>query len=198
MTTSLLPNDGGSRSTGASRRRGQVGLLALTLLVLLPLFTWLVMADNARARSLVELEGITASASLPEAIVAPPPYALHSHWVAEPIPRVMSLGKSATFSLAFENTGSVPWVRGSAAEARLGIADNDGRFAAMGFAFDWPAPDRVAVQTERVVEPGGVGHFTFKVRGQVTGLYRIPLRLLVEDVAWMEDDGAYVEFLVRA
>ena len=179
------------------RRGGATALLALLVVVLCPVVAWLLLADNASAQSLLELRRVARSSAVPQDVPAPPAFALHSHWLSEAIPRVVELGKTTTFSLEFENSGAAPWVKGTAAEALLGIEGDDTSYASMGFADGWLAPDRVASQTDAIVEPGAIGHFTFRVRGAVTGTVRIPVRLLVEHVAWMDDDGAYVEVVVR-
>jgi len=57
----------------------------------------------------------------------------------------------------------------------------------------WPSADRPAVQQEDVVAPGQLGTFTFTVRGPVTpGVYKLPLRPVVDGTVWMEDDGAFI------
>ena len=168
--------------------------------LLLPVFIALVVADNARPVG----DGIggafddndVGAYSAPD-VAAPPAGALHSRWVSQSPLRVVSLGATTTISVSFRNVGSTPWIRGSAAEARLGVVNDDRRFFELGFAHNWPAPDRPARQTESVVDPGSIASFRFEVRGTVTGVHRIPIRPLVEGVTWMEDEGAYVEFWVR-
>ncbi|HKY51148.1 MAG TPA: hypothetical protein VJP45_07815 [Candidatus Limnocylindria bacterium] len=168
--------------------------------LLLPAFIALLVADAARPPVGVEAgagddveSAYAASADVP----APKAAALHSRWVSQSPLRVLTLGETGTIFISFRNVGSTPWIRGTAAEARLGVINDDRRYADLGFAHDWPAPDRPAVQTENVVAPGSIANFTFQVRGSVTGVHRIPVRPLVEGVSWMEDEGAYVEFWVR-
>lgn len=168
--------------------------------LLLPVFIALVMADNARPVGDViggAVDDDDVGAYSASDVAAPPAGALHSRWVSQSPLRVVSLGAMTTISVSFRNVGSTPWIRGSAAEARLGVVNDDRRFFELGFAHNWPAPDRPARQTESVVGPGAIASFTFEVRGTVTGVHRIPIRPLVEGVTWMEDEGAYVELWVR-
>jgi hypothetical protein len=177
-------------------------LATLTLALLLPAFIALLIADTSRPRpeaGVAMTDGggdAGADAALAE-VTAPPAAALHSRWVTQSPLRVVALGGTTTISISFRNVGSTAWIRDSAAEARLGVANDDRRFFELGFAQNWPAPDRPAVQTESVVAPGALANFSFQVRGTVTGVHRIPVRPLVEGVTWMEDEGAYVEFWVR-
>lgn len=174
-------------------------LAGLAFALLLPAFIALLIADAPRAQLEADPEGIADEdgAHLIPDMTAPPAGALHSQWVSQSPLRVVDLGGSTTVSITFRNVGSTSWIRDSVAEARLGVANDDRRFFDLGFAANWPAPDRPAVQTETIVKPGSLGMFHFQVRGAVTGVHRIPLRLLVEDVSWMEDEGAYVELWVR-
>ncbi|MEO8580881.1 MAG: hypothetical protein ABI469_11575, partial [Gemmatimonadales bacterium] len=83
-------------------------------------------------------------------------------------------------------------------EARLGIVDDDRRFFDLGLALDWPTPNRLAVQTEDVVEVGQVATFSFGLRGSVTGRHHIRVRPVIDGVAWMDDEGAYFDIVVSA
>jgi hypothetical protein len=183
-----------------AERNRPATLATLAFALLLPLFIALLIADTTRPQPAISLGADDAETSDTESladIAAPPAAALHSRWVSQSPLRVLALGDAITVSLSFRNTGSTAWIRDSAAEARLGVAGNDRRFHDLGFALNWPAPDRPAVQAERVVVPGSLASFSFQVRGAVTGVHRIPLRPLVEGVAWMEDEGAYVDVWVR-
>ena len=66
------------------------------------------------------------------------------------------------------------------------------------FGVSGPTPDRVAVQNERLVQPGGTGTFTFQVRAPVlAGTYAIHLRPVIDGTVWMEDEGVYLLIAVR-
>lgn len=178
--------------------RPRAMLTALALALLVPVFVALLMADAPGPQREISYVGEDEAADPALALVlAPPASALHSRWVSQSPLRVVDLGGVTTLSISFRNVGSTPWIRGSKAEARLGIVNDDRRFFELGFAQDWLAPDRPAAQVESVVSPGSLAIFNFQVRGAVTGVHRIPVRPLVEGVTWMEDEGAYVEVWVR-
>lgn len=174
-------------------------LTTVAVALLLPLFVALVVADVPRRQPEISSAGAYEDAPDPALALVPAPaaVALHSRWVSQSPLRVVVLGEITTLSISFRNVGSTPWIRGSRAEARLGIANDDRRFFDLGFAQNWLAPDRPTAQLESVVSPGSLAIFSFQVRGAVTGVHRIPLRPLVEGVTWMEDEGAYVEVWVR-
>jgi len=108
----------------------------------------------------------------------------------------IAVGAETALSFSFRNTGQVAWVRGAASEARLGYVGDNSKFDAR-MAVDWPNGQRPAIQTEAVVPPGQVATFVFKVRGVTPGAFRIEVRPVVEGVAWLPDQGVYVEVTVR-
>jgi hypothetical protein len=182
--------------SGEKTRRAALTALALALLV--PAFVALLVADAPRPQPVVSSMDEDDAADPALALVpAPPAGALHSRWVSQSPLRVVDLGGVTTLSISFRNVGSSPWIRGSSAEARLGIVNDDRRFFDLGLAHNWLTPDRPTAQLESVVSPGSLAIFSFQVRGAVTGVHRIPVRPLVEGITWMEDEGAYVEVWVR-
>jgi hypothetical protein len=183
--------------SGEKSRRAMLTALALALLI--PVFVALLVADAPRPQPEISSVGDdeAAAESALAVVPAPPAGALHSRWVSQSPLRVVDLGGVTTLSISFRNIGSTPWIRGSSAEARLGVVNDDRRFFDLGFAQNWLAPDRPAAQLDSVVSPGSLAIFSFQVRGAVTGVHRIPVRPLVEGVTWMEDEGAYVEVWVR-
>jgi hypothetical protein len=57
----------------------------------------------------------------------------------------------------------------------------------------WPSPNRVAIQNEASVGPGAVASFSFTVKALYSaGTVRIPLRPVIDGVAWLEDQGVFV------
>lgn len=98
-------------------------------------------------------------------------------------------------SIVLRNTGATAWRKGTAQEARLGIAGNDAKLAFLGDG--WVAPDRPAVQTEDIVPPGATATFTFAVKGKLPGTYRLALRGVVDGGAWMDDLGLFAEITVH-
>ncbi|MGH2490928.1 MAG: hypothetical protein ACRDF9_05410 [Candidatus Limnocylindria bacterium] len=171
--------------------------VAVTMALLLSAFVWLLVANDTE--QVAQLEAAAdESASGFDAVPVPSASTLRSRWVSQSVPEVIGLGRTATATFAFRNIGSTPWIRGTAAEARLGIVDDDRRFFDLGLALDWPTPNRLAVQTEDVVEVGQVATFSFGLRGSVTGRHHIRVRPVVDGVVWMDDEGVYFDIVVSA
>lgn len=145
-----------------------------------------------------ERDPMVSLPAAPRDVRPPLPSEVHSAWVTQSGPASILVDGTARFEMVFRNTGSVAWVRGTASEIRLGIAGDDPAFADRRFAVDWPLPSRVAVQREAVVDPGEVVTFRFSVHGASPGILRIPLRPVIDGVAWLEDEGAHVELIVGA
>jgi hypothetical protein len=173
-----------------------IGFTAATALML-AVFVGLLVADDVQRAERLERLAPAEFADTGD-VQVPSASALRSVWVSQTVPEVIVLGKEATATFVYRNIGSMPWVRGTAAEARLGIVGDDRRFFDLGLGRNWPAPDRVAVQTERVVRAGELATFTFGLRGNVTGRHHIRVRPVVDGVTWMDDDGAYLDVVVSA
>lgn len=171
--------------------------IVVTIAVLLPTFVWLLVADDTQRVTQLTAVPDEAAGDL-DSVPVPSASALRSRWVSQDVPDVIALGKTAWATFAFRNIGSAPWIGGTSAEARLGILDDDPRFFDLGLALDWPRPDRLAVQTEEVVEVGQVATFRFGLRGSVTGRHHIRVRPVVDGVTWMDDEGAYFDVVVSA
>lgn len=120
----------------------------------------------------------------------------HSAWVSQSGPSAIFVNGTAELTIVYRNTGSAAWVRGSASEARLGINGEDPTLHQRGYAVNWPLPTRPAIQSEPVVPPGQVATFTFVVRGEAAGRLLIPVRVVIDGLAWLEDEGAHFEILV--
>lgn len=122
----------------------------------------------------------------------------HSRWHSQSAFPVLRPGElSPVLFVRFTNTGSQPWVKGVLGqEARLGINGDDRSWAPLGVG--WPLPDRVAAQDEPVIQPGGVGTFSFQIRAPETpGDHLIHLRPVIDGTTWMEDDGVWLLLSVR-
>lgn len=142
----------------------------------------------------------TAAAAEPAPSVATPiPVLLHSKWVAQSPHQTIGLGEVASIWVTLRNTGIAAWAKGSPAEARLGLVGSpeEVRRIREALAVDWVLPDRPARQDEAYVSRGAETRFTFKVKGARPGTYRLHLRPVVDGVAWLEDDGAYIDVTVR-
>jgi len=119
---------------------------------------------------------------------------LHSAWMSQtPVPALQPAATQSV-SLLFRNTGTKTWQKGVAgSQVALGINGDNTSFSALGMNVGWPSANRVAVQNESSVAPGGIASFTFAVKAPFSGgLVNIPLRPVVDGVAWLEDQGVVV------
>jgi hypothetical protein len=118
----------------------------------------------------------------------------HSSVVERPSLVTLAPGATTSVTLRFRNAGLTAWERGGAGtQVDLGVKNDSAEFARAGMAVGWLSDTRIATATESVVPPGAVGTFTFTVRAPATlGIYRIPVRLVVEDVAWLDDQDTFV------
>src|SRR5437867_71313 len=112
---------------------------------------------------------------------------------AEAVPVVAALpGKTVVASVRYRNIGLAPWLRGvPGRQVNLAVRGDSAQFADGKVAVGWLSPNRIATTDEDTVLPGQVGTFTFSLRAPyAVGVYQIPLRLVVEGLTWLEDDGA--------
>jgi uncharacterized protein YkwD len=119
---------------------------------------------------------------------------LHSAWTSQtPVP-AMQPASTSQVTLLFRNTGTKTWTRGVAgSQVALGVNGDSAAFSALGMNVGWPSANRVAVQNEGSVGPGGIASFTFTVKAPFSaGTVRIPLRPVIDGVAWLEDQGVFV------
>jgi hypothetical protein len=126
--------------------------------------------------------------------IAPPDNGLHSTWVSQSTPGAMQAAATTSVTLSFRNSGSKTWTKGVAgSQVTLAINGDSTAYSDMGMNVGWPSANRVAAQNEAVVGPGGTASFTFTVRAPfAAGTVRLPLRLVVDGVAWLEDQGVFV------
>ncbi|GAC1459182.1 MAG: hypothetical protein NVSMB8_08550 [Candidatus Limnocylindrales bacterium] len=126
--------------------------------------------------------------------VVPPAPTFHSAFVDQSAYPTMAAGTSATVSVRFKNTGTATWQRGvTEKQANLGLNGDTTAFAALGMNDGWLSANRLATTAEASIAPGEVGTFTFQVRAPVApGVYRLPLRPVIDGVAWMEDQGVFL------
>jgi hypothetical protein len=142
-------------------------------------------ASAAVSEEVVKKPAASAAAAAPS-IGAPKPEQVGAALVRKSAPPVIFSGGVATVVYIFRNTGTAAWVKGTPAEARLGIFFDDSELFDKGMAVAWPHPVRPAVQDEAIVEPGGTAQFSFRVKGTVPGRYQFQVAPLVEGVAWTE------------
>jgi hypothetical protein len=137
------------------------------------------------------------SASPTPTPTAPPADRLVARLVTRSPDATIRLGDTASFTLTFRNTGTATWVKGTPSEARLGVRGDDASFSQQGMAVGWPFSTRAAVQEEEAVEPGKTATFSFSVKAVRAGTFRIPVGVLVEGVAWIDQDQVVTAFTVR-
>lgn len=111
---------------------------------------------------------------------------------------VLYPGQVSAYAVRFRNNGSDHWKIGEPTrEVRLGVAGDDRSFDALGMNVRWLSPDRIAQPTAQEVHPGEIGTFAFALRAPAKpGTYMLPLRLVIDGVAWLEDQGVYVQITV--
>jgi hypothetical protein len=119
---------------------------------------------------------------------------LHSAWVSQTAVPAMQPAATQSVSVLFRNSGTKTWQKGVAgSQVALGINGDNTAFSALGMNVGWPSANRVAVQNESAVAPGGIASFTFAIRAPLAaGVVSIPLRPVVDGVAWLEDQGIVV------
>ena len=117
---------------------------------------------------------------------------LHSAWTSQTQVPAMQPASTAQVTLLFRNSGTKTWTRGLAgSQLALGVNGDSAAFSALGVG--WPSANRVAVQNEGSVGPGAIASFTFTVKAPFSaGIVRIPLRPVIDGVAWLEDQGVFV------
>jgi hypothetical protein len=119
---------------------------------------------------------------------------LHSAWVSQTAVPALQPASTQSISLLFRNSGTKTWQKGVAeSQVALGINGDNTTFSSLGMNVGWPSANRVAVQNESSVPPGGIATFTFAIKAPFSGgLVNIPLRPVVDGVAWLEDQGIFV------
>lgn len=121
----------------------------------------------------------------------------HSQWLSQtPWPVVRAGDSTGPITVVYRNSGTQSWLRGSAdGQVNLGIAGDDVSWGPLGIG--WTTANRPAVQREAVVPPGGLASFVFELRApDAPGTYVVPLRLVVDGVTWLDDDGVFIQITV--
>src|SRR5438105_4866820 len=138
--------------------------------------------------------GATISGSSPAPVAPPADSGLHSTWAGQTSVPLLQPAATSQVTLSFRNTGTKTWTKGTAgSQVALGVRNDDTSFAAMGMNAGWPTANRVAVQNEASVAPGGTATFSFTVRAPfAAGTVKLPLRPVIDGVAWLEDQGVFV------
>ncbi|HUQ41137.1 MAG TPA: CAP domain-containing protein [Candidatus Limnocylindrales bacterium] len=121
----------------------------------------------------------------------------HSHWSSQSdYPTVRPGAITAPLFVKFQNTGTRAWIKGATGQqANLGVVNDNNMWSGLGVG--WLTPNRVAAQSETIVNPGGVGTFSFQLRAPSTpGVYRIAVRPVIDGTTWMEHDGVFLVITV--
>jgi len=123
-----------------------------------------------------------------------PDSGLHSAWVSQTQVPAMQPATTSQATLLFRNTGTKTWTKGVAgSQVALGVNGDSASFSTLGMNVGWPSANRVAVQNEASVGPGALASFTFALKAPLSaGTVRIPLRPVIDGVAWLEDQGVFV------
>ena len=124
---------------------------------------------------------------------------LHAAWAGQTQLAAMQPAATGSVTLQFRNSGAKTWQRGVAgSQVTLGIPGDSTAYDAMGMNAGWPSATRVAIQNEQSVAPGATATFTFSVRAPLAaGTVALRVRPVVDGVAWLEDQGAYVPVTTR-
>src|SRR5437867_10895323 len=113
---------------------------------------------------------------------------LHSAATSQTQVPAMQPASTSEVTLLFRNTGTKTWTRGLAgSQVALGVNGDSTAFSTLGMNVGWPSANRVAVQNEGSVGPGGIAPFTFTVQAPFNaGTVRIQLRPVIDRVRWLE------------
>lgn len=133
----------------------------------------------------------------PAPFVVPPSDAYHAEWVTQSAYPTIAPGALFEWTVAFRNTGSAGWYRGFAgAHANIGTAGPLDSDYATRLGMDpgnWQAANRIASQTTDYVGPGQLAWFTVQFRAPAAaGVYRIPIRPVIDGATWLEDYGVFL------
>ena len=136
--------------------------------------------------------GSTVSGGGPTSTV--PDSGLHSAWMSQTQVPAMQPASTSQATLLFRNTGTKTWTKGvTGSQVALGVNGDSASFSALGMNIGWPSANRVAVQNEASVGPGAVASFSFALKAPLSaGTVRIPLRPVIDGVAWLEDQGVFL------
>jgi uncharacterized protein YkwD len=119
---------------------------------------------------------------------------LHSAWVDQTALPAMQPAATGSVTVRFRNSGTKTWQRGVAgSQVALGVTGDSTTYSALGMNAGWPSANRLAIQNESSVPPGGLASFTFAVKAPFSaGVIGLPVRPVTDGVAWLEDQGVYV------
>ena len=187
------------------RKAITAALAAVLLTALLPMAP---TADAVLIKGPVPRSAGTCTNTVGPSIAPPPASSLisglrgyHAQFYGQSGYPTLCPGAVSTATIAFHNSGSLGWYKGSApaflgtwgpepGQDRPSILGGDG--SAGSPATGWPKANRLAVQPADYVGPGQVAWFQFTVKAPtVPGIYRLGLRPVIEGQQWLEDYGVF-------
>ncbi|MGH2378391.1 MAG: hypothetical protein ACRDGT_07925 [Candidatus Limnocylindria bacterium] len=124
----------------------------------------------------------------------------HSQWAGQSAAPSLCAGQVAEVSVLLRNTGTTTWTAGRTAPLVLATNAPPGNMIAIdsGLVVAPLYDTRLATHEEASVAPGAVGTFSFKVKAPAeAGTHRINVRPVAEGLRWLEDEGIFLEILVR-
>jgi hypothetical protein len=169
---------------------------SLVFTVVVGIVAWVLLSPRLTApiESPKVVEADEPEPTAPVSDRVPFPAELHSQWYTQTLPLSLSAGEIGDVTIQYRNVGHTEWIFGSPSEVRLGEVGP--RPLPPEMRVDWFSWDRPARQAELVVLPYQLATFTFQVAGAAPGTYRLNVRPVVDGVAWLEDEGVYVDITV--
>lgn len=102
-------------------------------------------------------------------------------------------GQTATATITLRNTGTTTWKRDGVNRIRIGTENPRDRIS----RFIQPPGNRLGNMVQSEVLPGGTAEFKVKLKAPLReGVYREYFTPVIEGVSWLENKGAYLEFIV--
>jgi len=99
-------------------------------------------------------------------------------------------------TVQFKNTGNVIWRNKGANPITLGAAIPRDRLSSLYYEDGWENKYRSAILKEKVIYPGEIGTFTFKIKPINRGIYKEHFQLVIENVGWVAMGNVYWYFRV--
>jgi hypothetical protein len=117
--------------------------------------------DSPRLSRIVELAAPPAGEVLPDGVSTDPAY--RATFVGKSADLFLVPGATGNFQIFYANTGTAPWVRGEASEARLIVAGPRDYRVPSDWGSGWLSDDVYAAQLQPRVDPGSLAGFGFNV-----------------------------------
>ncbi|GAG28615.1 unnamed protein product, partial [marine sediment metagenome] len=111
--------------------------------------------------------------------------------------RVVNLnpGEEAEVEVKFKNIGNVIWRNKGMNVIHLAPTRPRDRLSKLYYEDIWENKYRAATLVEKVIKPGEIGTFRFKVKPNRKGVYSEYFQLVIEHVGWI--DGSFVRWDFR-